>query len=175
MERTLEKIALAIPRPDGQDSRTSTAPSTRTSLFVPDAFSNPEYVRFAVRGGLACLMCDLLLVGFSYPGIYTSVITCFVVSLSTAGASTQKGTLRFAGTAVGGLMGILAMMYILPHVETLGGFWGVFAAGTAVAAWVNFGSPRQRPSAAAVCRCAARPGRARARRRPRACGDGLGS
>src|SRR5262249_12349197 len=30
----------------------------------------------------------------------------------------------------------------LPHVETLGGFWAVFAAGTAVAAWVNFGSPR---------------------------------
>jgi len=33
-------------------------------------------------------------------------------------------------------------MYILPHVESLGGFWAVFAAGTAVAAWVNFGSPR---------------------------------
>jgi len=33
-------------------------------------------------------------------------------------------------------------MYILPHVETLGGFWVVFATGTAVAAWVNFGSPR---------------------------------
>jgi uncharacterized membrane protein YccC len=39
-------------------------------------------------------------------------------------------------------MGIVALMYVLPHVETLGGFWAVFAAGTAVAAWVNFGSPR---------------------------------
>ncbi len=39
-------------------------------------------------------------------------------------------------------MGILALMYVLPHVETLGGFWAVFATGTAVAAWVNFGSPR---------------------------------
>ena len=27
-------------------------------------------------------------------------------------------------------------------METLGGFWAVFATGTAVAAWVNFGSPR---------------------------------
>jgi uncharacterized membrane protein YccC len=33
-------------------------------------------------------------------------------------------------------------VYLLPHVETLGGFWLVFGAGTAVAAWVNFGTPR---------------------------------
>jgi uncharacterized membrane protein YccC len=109
---------------------------------VPDAFSNPEYVQFAIRGGLACLICVVLFVGFDYPGIYTSVITCLVVALSTVGASTRKGILRFGGAAVGVLMGILALMYVLPHVETLGGFWGVFAAGTAVAAWVNFGSPR---------------------------------
>jgi hypothetical protein len=31
-------------------------------------------------------------------------------------------------------MGIFALMYVLPHVETLGGFWAVFATGTAVAA-----------------------------------------
>lgn len=84
----------------------------------------------------------MLIVGFNYPGIYTSVITCFVVSLSTVGASAQKGYLRFGGAAVGGLMGIVALIYLLPHVVTLGGFWGVFATGTAVAAWVNFGSPR---------------------------------
>src|SRR5215813_12547113 len=138
MERAVRGIALAMrgthqPGP----GRAKTA-----SLLVPDAFSNPEYVRFAVRGGLACLICDFILVGFNYPGIYTSVITCLVVSLSTIGASVQKGVLRFSGAAVGGVMGILALMYILPHVETLGGFWAVFAAGTAVAAWVNFGSPR---------------------------------
>jgi len=122
--------------------RPASEPPKTTSLLVPDAFSNPEYVRFAVRGGLACLICDFILVGFNYPGIYTSVITCFVVSLSTIGASMQKGVLRFSGAAVGGIMGIFALMYILPHVETLGGFWVVFATGTAVAAWVNFGSPR---------------------------------
>jgi len=117
-------------------------PAEKASLLVPDAFSNPEYVHFVVRGGLACLICTVLFVGFDYPGIYTSVITCLVVSLSTVGASTQKGLLRFAGSAVGGVMGILALMYVLPHVETLGGFWLVFATGTALAAWVNFGSPR---------------------------------
>jgi multidrug resistance protein MdtO len=143
MERALREIAVALPRRTGVGSRQPTPRSERkASLLVPDAFSNPEYVRFAIRGALACLICYVLFVGFNYPGIYTSVITCFVVSLSTIGASTQKGLLRFVGAAVGGLMGILALMYVLPHVETLGGFWGVFATGTAVAAWVNFGSPR---------------------------------
>ena len=139
MEHVLSEIALAMP---GRGRPPGPTPSGRASLLVPDAFTNPEYVQSAVRGGLACLICEVLLVGFAYPGIYTSVITCFVVSLSTVGASAQKGTLRFAGAAVGGGMGILALMYVLPHVDTLGGFWVVFAIGTAAAAWVNFGSPR---------------------------------
>ena len=70
------------------------------------------------------------------------MITCFVVSLSTIGASNQKGILRFGGAAVGGFMGLVALVYLFPNVETIGGFWLVFGAGTAVAAWVNFGTPR---------------------------------
>jgi len=143
MERALSDIAVAMPRRDKPGLlQDASKPPGKPSLLVPDAFSNPEYAQFALRGGLACLICDVTLVGFNYPGIYTSVITCFVVALSTVGASAQKGILRFAGAAVGGLLGFVALMYILPHVESLGGFWAVFAAGTAVAAWVNFGSPR---------------------------------
>jgi multidrug resistance protein MdtO len=143
MERVLGEITVAMPRrtsPGGVHP--APEPARNASLLLPDAFTNAEYVRFSVRGGLACLICTVLFVGFAYPGIYTSVITCFVVSLSTVGASTQKGILRFTGAAVGGGMGIFALMYVLPHVETLGGFWAVFATGTALAAWVNFGSPR---------------------------------
>jgi len=143
MERTLGEIAVALPRlTTSETGKPGAEPARKPSFLVPDAFSNPEYVRFAIRGALACLICTVLFVGFDYTGIYTSVITCFVVSLSTVGASTQKGILRFAGSAVGGAMGILALMYILSHVETLGGFWAVFVTGTALAAWVNFGSPR---------------------------------
>jgi multidrug resistance protein MdtO len=39
-------------------------------------------------------------------------------------------------------MGLIALVYLSPNVETIGGFWLVFGAGTAVAAWVNFGTPR---------------------------------
>ncbi|HKA61951.1 MAG TPA: FUSC family protein [Methylomirabilota bacterium] len=143
MEWALREIAVALPRLSGPAPRPPMPRGAeKMSLIRPDAFTNREYVQFAIRGALACLICDVLLVAAAYPGIYTSVITCFVVSLSTVGASTQKGVLRFAGAAVGGAIGIFSLMYILPHVETLAGFWAVFAVGTAVAAWVNFGSPR---------------------------------
>ena len=142
IERTLDQIALAVPRYSEEVSHSGAAPAEKRSLFLPDAFDNPEYVRFAIKGSLAALICYVAFIGFDYPGIYTSVITCFVVSLSTIGASNQKGILRFGGAAVGGLMGLIALVYLFPNVETIGGFWLVFGAGTAVAAWVNFGTPR---------------------------------
>jgi len=142
IERTLDQIALAVPRYSEELNHSDAAPAEKRSLFLPDAFENPEYVRFAIKGTVAAFICYMAFIGFDYPGIYTSVITCFVVALSTIGASNQKGILRFGGAAVGGLMGLIALVYLFPNVETIGGFWLVFGAGTAVAAWVNFGTPR---------------------------------
>jgi len=138
MARTLEQLS-SVTRIE------STNPTTKEPgrhLLLPDATTNPEYVQFAIKGALAALICYVLFVGFDYPGIYTSVVTCFVVSLSTIGSSNQKGVLRFGGAAVGGVMGLGALVYAFPNVDGLGGFWLVFASGTAVAAWINFGSPR---------------------------------
>jgi len=142
LEGTLDQIALAAPLAGPRQPGAEASRGERRSLFLPDAFDNPEYVRFAIKGALAALICYLAFIGFDYPGIYTSVITCFVVSLSTIGASNQKGILRFGGAAVGGGMGLFALMCLFPNLETIGGFWLVFGAGTAVAAWVNFGTPR---------------------------------
>ena len=137
IERMLEQLAM-IGRLEAPPASKEGGPR----LLVPDATTNPEYVQFAVKGALASLICYLLFIGFDYPGIYTSVITCFVVSLSTIGSSNQKGLLRFGGAAVGGVMGLFALIYAFPNIDGLGGFWLVFATGTAVAAWTNFGSPR---------------------------------
>jgi len=138
MERTLEQLSVVSriepPKP--------TTKEPGPHLLLPDATTNPEYVQFAVKGALAALICYVLFIGFDYPGIYTSVITCFVVSLSTIGSSNQKGLLRFGGAALGGVMGVYALVYAFPNIGGLGGFWLVFATGTAVAAWINFGSPR---------------------------------
>src|SRR5437867_1077508 len=142
IERTLDQIALPLRQYIAELGHSKAAPAEKRSLFLPDAFDNPEYVRFAIKGTVAAVICYVAFIGFDYPGIYTSVITCFVVALSTIGASNQKGILRFGGAAVGGLMGLIALVYLFPNIETIGGFWLVFGTGTAIAAWVNFGTPR---------------------------------
>ena len=142
MERTLDEITLAVPGRFKESGESGADAAGKLRLFLPDAFTNPEHIRFAVKGALAAFICYVIFVGFDYPGIYTCVITVLVVSLSTIGASNQKGILRFGGAAVGGGMAMISLMYLFPNVETIGGFWLVFGAGTAVAAWATFGTPR---------------------------------
>jgi multidrug resistance protein MdtO len=135
IERTLDEIALAVPG-------AGATPAHRPGLLVPDAFENRDYVRFATKGSLAATICYVLFIGLDYPEIYTCVITVFVVALSTVGASNQKGILRFGGAAVGGALGLLALIYVLPNVDNIGGFLLVFGTGCAVAAWMTVGTPR---------------------------------
>jgi multidrug resistance protein MdtO len=114
------------------------------ALLLPDAFQNPEYVRFAFAGCLAASVCYVLYNGLDWPGIgTTSVLTCIVTALSTIGTSLQAQFLRLTGFVIGGLvMGISAQVLILPAIDTIFGFTLFFAAGTAVAAWFATSSPR---------------------------------
>lgn len=112
--------------------------------ILPDAFQNPEYVRFAFGGCLAASVCYILYNALDWPGIgQTCVLTCIVTALSTVGSSLQAQFLRFAGFVVGGLvMGISAQILILPAIDSVFGFAVFFAVGTAIAAWFATSSPR---------------------------------
>jgi multidrug resistance protein MdtO len=114
------------------------------AVFAPDAFQNPEYLRFALAGCMAASICYFLYNALDWPGIgQTCVITCIVTALSTIGMSLQAQFLRLAGFVAGGLiMGISAQILILPGIDTVFGFALFFAAGTAIAAWFATSSPR---------------------------------
>ena len=113
------------------------------ALLVPDAFQNPEYLRFALAGCLSASVCYVLYNALDWPGINTSVLTCVVTALSTIGATLQAQFLRLAGFVVGGLiLGISAQILILPGIDTIFGFAIFFAAATAIAAWFATSSPR---------------------------------
>jgi multidrug resistance protein MdtO len=113
------------------------------ALFLPDAFANPEYLRFAAAGCLAASICYVLYNALDWRGISTSVLTCIVTGLSTTGASLQAQFLRLAGFVAGGLvLGLTAQILILPAIDSIFGFAIFFAAGTAIAAWFATSSPR---------------------------------
>jgi len=111
-------------------------------IFTADAFSNREHIKFGLKGCLAATLCYLLYNVKDLQGISTSVATCFLTALSTIGSSRQKQMLRIAGAAVGGVMGIGAQVFILPHLDSIGGFTIVFVSCTLVAAWFATASPR---------------------------------
>ena len=142
MEQALAGVREAWPHRSAVPAASGRSRASGPRLFVPDAFTNPEYIRFGLKGGLACLICYVLILATAWPGIYTAIITCYVVPLSSLGASVQKAALRFGGAAAGGLLGMIALGAAFPYLDDVGGFWLVLAAGTAAGGWLTFGSAR---------------------------------
>lgn len=144
MERTVALIN-EIFRKDflGDGSHNAPQRNLLRALFLPDAFQNPEYLRFAFAGCLAATLCYMLYNALDWPGTSISVLTCIVTALVTTGSSLQAQVLRFGGFIVGGLiLGLSAQILILPAIDSVFGFALFFAAGTAIAAWFATSSPR---------------------------------
>jgi multidrug resistance protein MdtO len=111
-------------------------PDPPTRLLVPDAFTNLDHLKFALRGCLAASFCYFTYSLLDWPGISTSVTTCFLTALTTVGASRQKQLLRFAGAIIGGAIGIASQVWILPNLDSIFGFTLLFLAVTVAGAWV---------------------------------------
>jgi multidrug resistance protein MdtO len=89
------------------------------------------------------MFCYILYVGLAWPGIATSVTTCVLTALSNIGASRQKQVLRIAGAIIGGFVfGLGSQIFVLPYIDSITGFTVLFAAVSAVAAWVGTSSSR---------------------------------
>ncbi|HTZ90520.1 MAG TPA: FUSC family protein [Alloacidobacterium sp.] len=118
-------------------------PEPESGFLLPDAFTNPDHLRFALSGCLAGTLCYVVYVALSWPGLSTAVLTCVLTALSTIGASRQKQFLRVAGTVIGGfIFGLGAQVFILPNIDSIAGFTLLFVAVSTVAAWVATASPR---------------------------------
>jgi multidrug resistance protein MdtO len=112
-------------------------------IFIPDAFSNPEHLRYVLSGTLAAMLCYVFYVSLDWPTLSTSVTTCVLTALTTVGSSRQKQVLRVAGFVLGGaIAGIGAQIFILPSIDSIAGFTVLFATMTAVAAWIATASSR---------------------------------
>jgi multidrug resistance protein MdtO len=111
-------------------------------FFVADAFSNPEHIKFALRGCLAASLCYFFYNAKDWPGINTAITTCFLTALSTIGSSHQKQLLRISGAIIGVVLGIGSQVFILPHLDSVAGFTLLFLAVTIPATWVATSGPR---------------------------------
>jgi Fusaric acid resistance protein family len=112
-------------------------------LFVPDAFTNADYLKFALKGCLAATICYVTWWALGWPGLGVATVTCVIAApVSTPGSSRRQLITRLAGWLTGGVVcGIGSQIFILPSVDTIVGFTLPFAAISGAAAWVVTSSP----------------------------------
>jgi multidrug resistance protein MdtO len=113
------------------------------TIFARDTLSNSVHLKFALKGCLTASLCYIIYNAVAWPGISTAVTTCFATALTTVGSSRQKQVLRFAGATVGGFVfGMGSQVFILPYVDSIGGFTIIFLIVTAISAWFMTSSAR---------------------------------
>ncbi|MBW6396408.1 FUSC family protein [Roseomonas sp. HJA6] len=117
-----------------------TAP--KPPFLFPDAFTNPDYQRFALKTTAAAILCYVIYTGLDWQGIHTAMITCYVAALGTTGETVHKLGLRILGCLIGAAMGIGAVLFVMPQLDSIGGLMALVFCGVLVGAWVSTGNER---------------------------------
>jgi multidrug resistance protein MdtO len=138
----LAAIRDALTRFAEPDATPQAPPGKEGGFFLPDAFTNPEHVQYALKTSAAAVFCYLLYSLLDWPGIHTCFITVYIVAQSTAAESVEKLALRIVGCLIGAAAGLAAIVFLVPDLTSIGGLmFAVFIGGWA-AAYVAGGSPR---------------------------------
>ncbi|MFM0738759.1 FUSC family protein [Paraburkholderia xenovorans] len=126
------------------DAVKETAPpaAKRGGFFLPDAFTNRDHVRYALKTTVAAMFCYVLYSQLDWPGIHTCFITVYMVSLGTTAETVEKMTLRIVGCLIGAVLGIAAIVHLVPALTSVAGLMALVFVGAWLSAWVAFGSPR---------------------------------
>ena len=112
------------------------------SLFVPDAFTNPAHVHFAIKVTFAAMFCYIVYEAIDWSGIHTAFITCTFIALESTEATLYKGTLRIVGCVIGGALALFSIVFLMPHMETIASLVVLVACASGIAGWVAAGSER---------------------------------
>ena len=89
-------------------------------LLANDAFSNPDYVRFALKTTLAAFACYFFYTSVDWFGIHTAMVTCYFVALGSVGETIHKLTLRIVGCLIGATLGMATILFVMPYMTDIG-------------------------------------------------------
>jgi multidrug resistance protein MdtO len=142
MERTIALIPGAFIDSQPLSAFTQREPANRLEA-TSTRLLNPEHFKFGLRGALASTSSYIIYNALFWPDISTALATCFLTALTTIGASHQKQFLRLLGAVIGGLaISLPVQVFVLPGIDSIGGFTVLFVFVALFASWIATSSPR---------------------------------
>ena len=138
----LNQVVLPTHPASAAGQKPAASAKVKKHIFVADAFTNPAHAHFALKVTLAAMTCYFIYTGVDWSGIHTAFITCCFIALESTGATLRKGWLRLCGCLIGGLLGFISILFVVPHMETIASLALLTAAVSTIAGWVAAGSQR---------------------------------
>src|SRR5215813_8053723 len=135
----IARSVIDLRNPPPPDVSSASPVTSQPSSPSEAAAKKPESIQFALKVTLAAMTAYLIYTGLDWPGIHTALVTCFFVAQDSVGATIHKLTLRILGAIIGGALGIGAIVFVLPHLESAGGLALVTGAVMLPAAWIATG------------------------------------
>lgn len=135
LRRALQELHGKPPEPRKKDE-------ARAGPSLLGRLSDPAAVQFALKITLAAMIAYLFLELTDWPSIRTIVTTCFITALATVGQTLHKMMLRICGALVGGALGFLTIILLMPMLTDIGQLLCVLAPVLLAAAWIRTGSER---------------------------------
>jgi multidrug resistance protein MdtO len=142
LEEALQALHEEIVRPAPGKTSTSHEPHAQRHAFAADAFTNPAHWQFALKTTIAVMIVYTIYTLLDWPGMRTSIVTCFFVALGSLGETVHKLTLRISGALIGGLIAGLCIVFVLPHMTDIGQLCALIAVVCAGAGWIATSSER---------------------------------
>lgn len=138
----LESLCDRLCQLGQMDPDTPPPPAAKEPSMVPDAFTNPAYVRYSLKTLLACMICYIFYSGVDWEGIHTCMLTCIIVANPSIGSTGQKMALRFGGAFVGAALALLMTICIMPWLDNIVELLCVLSPVFLLGAWIATGSER---------------------------------
>jgi multidrug resistance protein MdtO len=133
IEAAIDALRRSIEEPEAVIPKHESGPR---QLLVKDATTNPAHWQFALKTTFAVMIVYSTYTLLDWPGLRTSIVTCFFVALGSVGETVHKLTLRIAGALIGGTLAGLCIVFVLPHCTDIGQLCLIVAVVSAGAAWV---------------------------------------
>ena len=143
LQASVRTLALGVQQLRAAGRELTAPPSPAAPLTAAEQEERRvEAIHFAAKVTLAAVTAYVLYTALDWRGIHTAMITCFFVAQESVGATIHKFTLRMVGAVIGGAIGILSLILIVPHLDSGGGLAVLVGVVTLFAAWFGSGSQR---------------------------------